>query len=395
MSLQSMPERERYDAIIIGGGFYGCCLALCLSHSAARVLIVEKEHDLLLRASFANQARVHNGYHYPRSFITALRSRVNFPRFVLDFRDCIDDSFEKIYAIARHNSKVNAFQFRRFCQRIGVPIKLASRPIKQLFNEQLIEAVFSVEEFAFDADRLRAMLKERLQAAQVEFLFNISVQQVASGRSEEIVLQLDNGERLIGGQVFNCTYSQINTLLHHSGLPLLAFKHEVAELGLIDVPEPLKKLGITVMDGPFFSTMPFPARRLHSLSHVRYTPRDSWQDLDAYRDAHSYFEQLAKRPNALFMLKDAQRYLPLLGEARYIESLFEVKTVLMQNEIDDGRPILFRKDYGLKNFSIIMGGKIDNIYDILQALKASGLISHTSFGETAPSAVVAAPRTGF
>ena len=28
--------------------------------------------DLMQRASYANQARVHNGYHYPRSLLTAL-----------------------------------------------------------------------------------------------------------------------------------------------------------------------------------------------------------------------------------------------------------------------------------------------------------------------------------
>ena len=68
------------------------------------------------------------------------------------------------------------------------------------------------------------------------------------------------------------------------------------------------------------------------------------------------------------MIRDAQRYLPCLGKSRYVDSLFEVKTVLVKNEADDGRPILFRQNHGIKNFSIIMGGKIDNIYDILQML---------------------------
>ena len=89
-----------YDAIIIGGGFFGCTLALHLHRKyKLKVVILERDRDLLQRASFANQARVHNGYHYPRSILTALRSRVNFPRFVSDYTDCVADSFDAYYAV--------------------------------------------------------------------------------------------------------------------------------------------------------------------------------------------------------------------------------------------------------------------------------------------------------
>ena len=37
----------------------------------------------------------------PRSVLTAVRSRVNLPRFVDEFRTAIDSSFEKVYAIGR------------------------------------------------------------------------------------------------------------------------------------------------------------------------------------------------------------------------------------------------------------------------------------------------------
>ena len=47
----------------------------------------------------------------------------------------------------------------------------------------------------------------------------------------------------------------------------------------------------------------------------------------------------------------------------------KVKTVLQQNENNDGRPILYRKDYGFKNFDIVMGGKIDNIYDVCREMQ--------------------------
>jgi hypothetical protein len=50
------------------------------------VIFSEKEEDFMQRASYVNQARVHNGYHYPRSILTALRLRISLPRFYKEFQ---------------------------------------------------------------------------------------------------------------------------------------------------------------------------------------------------------------------------------------------------------------------------------------------------------------------
>ena len=68
------------------------------------------------------------------------------------------------------------------------------------------------------------------------------------------------------------------------------------------------------------------------------------------------------------MRKDAQRYLPALEQCRYVDSLWEIKTLLPQSEIDDSRPILFRPCEELPNLISIMGGKIDNIFDIFEKI---------------------------
>src|SRR5262245_66053586 len=88
---------ETCDALVIGGGFYGLYLAEFLADRFERVVVCERNADLMQRASLHNQARVHNGYHYPRSILTAVRSRVNFERFVNEFPPAIDNRFEKIH----------------------------------------------------------------------------------------------------------------------------------------------------------------------------------------------------------------------------------------------------------------------------------------------------------
>ncbi|MEO5989268.1 MAG: FAD-dependent oxidoreductase, partial [Candidatus Eisenbacteria bacterium] len=147
-----MPARPELDSVIVGGGFFGCSLAVHLRREMGqRVVLFEMGEDLLQHASYANQARVHNGYHYPRSLLTALRCRINFPRFVQEYAECVVGDLEKYYAVGRNFSKTTAAQFRQFCERVGAPIERAPARIRKLFDPDLVEDVFSVHELAFDS----------------------------------------------------------------------------------------------------------------------------------------------------------------------------------------------------------------------------------------------------
>lgn len=359
----STSKNEGFDVAIIGGGIYGCILALHFKKTYKKVVLIEKEADLLLKASYNNQARIHNGYHYPRSFITALRSHINYKRFILDFRDCVVDNSQMVYAIASNNSKITTHQFLKFCQQIGSPVNRVSKKIKDLFDERLINDAFLVDEAVFNAAKLRDILKEKLNLAKVKIKYSTEAVKVIK-QGKDITIQLKNGQTIFSNLVLNCSYSNINTILQNSNLAQLPLKHELTEMPLLEMPDELKKIGITIMDGPFFSIMPFPDKKLHTMHHVRYTPITSNIDVN-----ESFPSNLHIESNAIFMIKDAQRYIPLLKKVKYKGSLYETKTVLIFNEISDARPILFKKNYGIKNFFIIMGGKIDNIYDIVQELE--------------------------
>lgn len=369
MTVQKRKMKKKFDVIIIGGGFYGCCLALLLRKHYENILIIEKEADILLRASSVNQARIHSGFHYPRNLLTAFRSFLNLPRFVLDFKKCVYDNFESLYAVARNDSKVNAHQFKKTFENLGIPIKVASSKYRKLFNLEMIEEIFLVQELVFDVMKLREIIRLRLNKEGVTFYCGIECRRIEQAENNQIRVFISNEDvPLLANKVYNCTYSQINKILKESNISFLPLKHEVTEIALIEIPGELDGIGITVMDGPFFSTLPFPSMNLYSLTHVRYTPHYSWADTDGYIDGHRFLKDSDLKSNFPYMIKDAKRYLPVIEKAKYVDSLYEVKTVLTQNEIDDGRPILLRKDYGIKNFSIVMGSKIDNIYDVLDLI---------------------------
>ncbi len=320
------------------------------------------------RASYANQARVHHGYHYPRSVLTALRSKVNFPLFAKEYRDCICDDFQALYAVARQSSKVTSKQFMQFCNLIGSPVKEVGNENKRLFNNNLVENVFEVVEYAFDTEKLKRNVLEKLSENNVKVMLDVEALEIYRDTDSKLYVRCNNtAESLVSSlHVYNCTYSRINQLLINSKLPVIPLKHELTEMPLINLPDEIQNKAITVMCGPFFSVMPFPARQLHTISHVRYTPHNEWFDGEGvfYNDAYNQIESFKKTTNYPWMIKDAQRYVPCLSECQYVDSLWEVKTVLPSTEIDDSRPILYAKDHGIKGLTCIMGGKIDNIFDM-------------------------------
>lgn len=356
------------DYIVIGGGFYGCCLALFLRSVSARVLLVEAGDGLLGRASRVNQARVHTGFHYPRSALTAVKSLLLQDRFARDFPEAICSDFQMLYAIAARRSKVSAKRFHRTFRDLGAPIAPASPSQAALFDRRLVEEAFACREVAFDHSVLRRMMENRLQAAGVDLRLNTMVTGLKDG-AEGVVVQLSDGAEVPARFAFNVTYARINDVLAKAGLPPAPLKYEITELALVEPPEDLRGIGITVMDGPFFSCMPYPAERLHSLTHVRYTPHDSWTDGATPGDPYLRLSQAPRSSQARHMILDGQRYVPSLAAAVHRTSLHEVKAVLLKNERDDGRPILYQRRPAGSRVISILGAKIDNIYDLFDLVR--------------------------
>ncbi len=360
-----------YGAIVIGGGFYGARLALMLRGRGLTVLLVEREASLLARASIRNQARVHNGYHYPRSILTSLRSRLNYRRFLDEYREFVYDGFTHYYAVGRGMSKLTAGQFAQFCRRIEAPLAPAPAHVVKLFDPSRIDAVFEVEECAFDAARLRARVTRELEQAGVDVALSTEAASVRSTHDGIEVTLRGTGDQSPGlafraELALNCTYSRINHLLSASNAEPIPAKHELTELALVEPPAELGGAAVTVMDGPFFSLMPYPSRGLYTLSHVRYTPHCNWHDrpdqpvLDVHTTGGaSRFEH---------MMRDAARYLPAMRGTRYADSLWEVKTVMPRSEKDDSRPILLRRCAEHPALITVLGAKIDSVYDVEDAL---------------------------
>ena len=85
-----------FDYIVIGAGIYGLYASHLLLQKKFDVAVLECDDKVFSRASYVNQARLHQGYHYPRSISTAKVSAKYFLRFLEDFKPAMNLSFKKI-----------------------------------------------------------------------------------------------------------------------------------------------------------------------------------------------------------------------------------------------------------------------------------------------------------
>ncbi|MCB0358342.1 MAG: FAD-binding oxidoreductase [Bdellovibrionales bacterium] len=356
-----------YDAIVVGAGLYGSVISVELARDGRRVLLVDAEQDILSRASAWNQFRVHNGYHYPRSLTTAYRSHINYARFVDAYSDCLLPNKPMYYAVARSPlSKVTATQFERFCRTAELPLDEAPESIRALCDPDLLAAVYRVEEAVVAPVRLRERLRQELYNANVTLQLGLEAESVVRGSNGVLRLDLTNNT-FEAPNVFMCAYGGTEALLQRSGLRGVGAAQELAELAVVQLPPPLSGLGLTVMCGPFFSILPFPDSTSSTLSHVRYTPRERW--IGAENPPRSVGSKQTAFPA---MVRDAGRYLPMVRQAAYLRSFYEVKVKLPRNAANDGRPILFHRHEEAEGLVCVIGGKLDNVYDVVDSLHEGG-----------------------
>jgi FAD dependent oxidoreductase len=371
---------NRYNKIIIGAGLYGLYSAEYSGKKGEKVLVLEYDDAAFKRATYINQARVHMGYHYPRSFTTAIKSANYYNQFDKDYNFSINNQYDKIYAISTNFSWTNSKQFERFCEASNIPCKKISS--SDYFKEDLCEGTYLTKESTYDAKiLLEYFLKQISILDNVEILYNTRISSIQN-KNGLYEIALESGQKFQSDFILNATYASINQIIKRLDFDKVRIKYELCEVILCKVCKELENVGITVMDGPFFSLMPFGKTGLHSLTSVSQTPhKTSFEDLPTF-DCQKNSQNTCS-PNQLgncntciarpktswnYMLGLAKKYLKEDFEIEYIESLFSIKPVLKASEIDDSRPTIIKKHSSNPTMISVLSGKINTVYDLNETL---------------------------
>ena len=365
-----------YDKLIIGAGLYGLYAALFCGKRGERVVVLECESAAFERATYANQARVHMGYHYPRSISTAIKSRDYFEPFHRDYGFCIYDSFDKIYATSASFSWTSASQFKKFCRDADIPCDEIST--EKYFKAGMCDGAFVTTEYAYDAQLLKAWILEEIQGfPNITLVYDANIADVAIDGTQ-YVLRMENGAVHRTDFVVNATYASVNQINALFGFPMLRIKYELCETILCQANDKLEGTGITVMDGPFFSIMPFGKTGYHSLTSVTFTPHtasfDAVPTFDCQTRSEGYCSpqflgncnSCAAKPNTAweYMSHLAKKYLKDQFQFSYVRSLFSMKPILKTSEIDDSRPTAIRRHRENPHYVSVLSGKINTLYDL-------------------------------
>ena len=374
-----------FDSIIIGAGLYGLYAALFCARRGKHVLVLEKDAAPFMRATYINQARIHQGYHYPRSLSTAMKSAYYFERFNKDFDFCIHREFEKVYATSAKYSWSDREQFISFCKAANIPCRELHPG--RFFRHDMCDGAFLTREYTYDAKILRDYFVEELgKMSNVEIRYNADVRSIhLDGENYTVAFDLPEKPEYTASAPFllNATYASTNQVQNMLGFDGFKIKYELCEIILCDVNEALKPYGITVMDGPFFSIMPFGKTPYHSLTAVTFTPHvtchgeklprfDCQERSGGYcsREKLGNCNDCAARPKTAFpyMANLAHKYLKDDYGFSYVSSLFSMKPILVASEIDDSRPTVIKVQSSRPTFVSVLSGKINTVYDLDEVL---------------------------
>lgn len=370
-----------FDKIIIGAGLYGLYAALFCAKQGERVFVAERDPAPFMRATYINQARVHMGYHYPRSLSTAVKSAGYYNRFHEDYGFCIHDQFEQIYATSAQFSWTNAAEFVKFCKDADI----FCEPVNpsRYFKEGFCDGAFLTREDTYDAMILRDYFVDELNKfSNVTISYSAGITSIQKENTHYRV-ELRNGDHAESGFVLNATYASVNQIQNMLSFEPFRIKYELCEIILCEVAKELQNIGITVMDGPFFSIMPFGKTGLHSLTSVTFTPHDVSYDETPHfacqekSNGYCSGERLgncneckAKPASAWpYMSSLARKYMKDELGFTYKESLFSMKPILKTTEIDDSRPTVIKTFSKEPTFVSVLSGKINTVYDLDEFLR--------------------------
>jgi hypothetical protein len=354
----------RMKIAVIGAGIFGISVALRLNKAGYEVDLIEKNSDILQAASGINQYRLHRGYHYPRSLETSQSASAAEARFRAEYGAAVIDHNTHYYGIAREGSKVTAREFEDFCRACDLEFERTHLP---LLNEKEFQLIVKVREALFDPGALYDICTEKLRDSSVRLMCDTYA-------DHTILPQYD--------RVINCTYANLNSVLHPEKHTKKEYQFELCEKPIFKFPAEYDRASIVVLDGPFMCIDPLGSTGLHVMGNVvhalHHTGTGHHLDIPAeyllvVNKGVIPAREIQHISRINHFVESASRYIPGAARAKHIGSMFTIRTVLPHVDHTDARPTLVEQ---VDNTLItVFSGKIGNSViaaeEVLQLIQKS------------------------
>ncbi|KAL9649347.1 hypothetical protein ABK040_016175 [Willaertia magna] len=252
---------------IIGAGWYGCHMAQCLEEEGHEIVLFEKNKEIFRGASGYNQFRLHQGLHYPRSFITRKQTLEGFKHFMNKYSHLTTTVDYNLYGVATRGSIVDFGTYKQVMDASGIKNKLFDH---RHFGLDNLEGSVLCEERVLYYDYPREYFGKRLSHC---LRLNTPVTSLDELDDASDHIKVNNE---VFDWCINCTYNTFSNTPN-----LQQFYEPCITLLYKDIrSNPYPRVAMTVMDGKFVSLFPYIANPedeqsgqvKYTLTHVEHTP---------------------------------------------------------------------------------------------------------------------------
>jgi hypothetical protein len=319
--------------LVIGGGMYGCHIALMLKNKNIEVDLFEKNKELFLESSGNNQYRLHQGFHYARNYITRNQSKKGFLFFLNLYGEFTNKIRENYYFVPKENSLIDFGTYISIFTNEKYDFKILSNEKFSFLDK--IEGGFQVNERVIDVDGLRKMFSIELQNV-IKYEHEVSTSDLTELKSKY-------------DYIIDCTWGRL----------LKNFKCEYELTHLCYVRAKTKNHpAITLVDGPLWSLYPTTEDNIYTLSSVLNTPLFKHRYLDEILNYKLDLTEDFLLSNYQKMVAEVEKYYKNYNNEFSLEGhQISIKTKPVGNS-DPRDCRIFKND----NLISVFSGKIDTFY---------------------------------
>jgi hypothetical protein len=319
--------------LVIGGGIYGCHLALNLKKKKIDVDLFEKNKELLLESSGKNQYRLHQGFHYARNYVTRNQSKKGFNIFMNLYGKFTKKVSKNYYFVPKEYSLIDFGTYISIFRNEKYDFEVLSKEKYSFLNK--IEGGFLVDERVIDVDGLRKMFSEELR-------------DIIKYETEVLPRELDL-LKLKYDYIIDCTWGRL--------INFFECEYELTHLCYIKT-KTKNHPAITLVDGPLWSIYPTSKDNIYTLSNVVNTSLFKDKDFDKILNYKSMLTEDYLLSNYNKMVVNVEKnYKNFSNEFSLEGHQISVKT--KPNGTSDPRDCrIFKHD----NLISVFSGKIDTFY---------------------------------
>ena len=336
----------RKKIAIIGAGWFGCYIAYDLINSGYDINIFEKQDKIFKGASGFNQNRLHQGFHYPRSYNTIKESKNGYKKFLKTFPSLVEKINKNLYLIAKDKKNLIDFDiYKQILKSNGLDFKIE----KKEHGLRNFSGIISCNEKLINTKKAIEFFSRKISK---NIRFNHNVKKIIKEKDQFII----NNSKY--DYIINCSWqtSFPDNKIRYTYEACLFFLYTCKETN---------HPAITIMDGPFITLYPQDKKKF-TLYSVKYTR------LKKFRKFNTCLNFLNKIREKKFINKyklkheeQIKKYYPNFSKKfKFLKPMITYRTIVDNANAERSSKVMIKN-----KFINLLSGKIDHIFECSNDIK--------------------------